>query len=73
MRIQKKEKPLNANLMYDSSLNIVSEFKPGFLIVVSVVSVVRKKFIRQIEFILSCTTCFSCRFCCIEHLYGTFP
>ena len=27
MRIHKKEKPLNANLMYDSSLNIVSEFK----------------------------------------------
>ena len=45
-------------------------FKPGYHIVVSVVSVVsvvRKKIIGQIEFILSCTT--SC-ICCIEHLYG---
>ena len=30
--------------------------KPGFYIVVSVVSVERKKFIGQIEVILSCTT-----------------
>ena len=47
--------------------------KPGFHIVVSVVSVVRKKFIGQIEFILSRTTSFICRFFCIEHLYGRFP
>ena len=47
--------------------------KPGFHIVVSVVSVVRKKFIGQIEFILSRTTSCICRFFCIEHLYGGFP
>ena len=50
--------------------------KPGFHIVVSVVSVVsvvRKKFIGQIEFILSRTTSCICRFFCIEHLYGRFP
>ena len=41
-------------------------------IVVSVVSVVRKKFIGQIEFILSPTTSCICRFFCIEHLYGRF-
>ena len=39
----------------------------------SVVSVVRKNFIGQIEFILSRTTSCICRFCCIEHLYGRFP
>ena len=46
--------------------------KPGFHIVVSVVlvvSVVRKKFIGQIEFILSRTKSCICRFFCIEHLY----
>ena len=43
--------------------------KPGFHMVVSVVSVVRKKFIAQIEFTLSRTK--SCFFC-IEHLYGRF-
>ena len=47
--------------------------KPGFHIVVSVVSVVRKKFIGPIEFILSRTTSCICRFCCIEQLYGRFP
>ena len=50
--------------------------KPGFHIVVSfvsAVSVVRKKFIGQIEFILSRTTSYICRFFCIEHLYGRFP
>ena len=47
--------------------------KPGFHIVVSVVSVVRKKFIGQIEFILSRTTSCICHFFCIEHLYGRFP
>ena len=47
--------------------------KPGFHIVVFVVSVVRKKFIGQTEFILSCTTSCICRFFCIEHLYGRFP
>ena len=47
--------------------------KPGFHIVVSVVSVVRKKFIGQTEFILSCTTSCIRRFFCIEHLYGRFP
>ena len=47
--------------------------KPGFHIVVSVVSVVRKKFIGQIEFILSRTTSCICRLCCIEHLYGRLP
>ena len=50
--------------------------KPGFHIVVSVVSVVsvvRKKFIGQIEFILSRTKSCICRFFCIEHLYGRFP
>ena len=40
---------------------------------VVVVSVVRKKFIGQIEFILSRTTSCICRFFCIEHLYGRFP
>ena len=52
---------------------LVKTFKPGFHIVVSVVSVVRKKFIGQIEFILSRTTSCICCFCCIEHLYGRFP
>ena len=50
--------------------------KPGFLIVVSVVSVgsvVRKKFIVPIELILSRTTSCICRFFCIEHSYGRFP
>ena len=47
--------------------------KPGLHIVVSVVSVVRKKFIGQIEWILSRTTSCICRFFCIEHLYGRFP
>ena len=47
--------------------------KPGFHIVVSVVSVVRKKFIGQIEFILSRTKSCICYFFCIEHLYGRFP
>ena len=50
--------------------------KPGFHMVVSVVSVVsfvRKKFIGQIEFILSRTKSCICRFFCIEHLYGRFP
>ena len=36
-------------------------------------SVVRKKFIGPIQFILSQTTSCICRFCCIEHLYGRFP
>ena len=50
--------------------------KPGFHIVVSVVSVVsvvRKKFIGLIEFILSRTISCICHFFCIEHLYGRFP
>ena len=50
--------------------------KPGFHIVVSVVSVVsvvRKKFIGQIEFILSRTKRCICHFYCIEQLYGRFP
>ena len=50
-------------------------FKPGFhmvVSVVSVVSVVRKKFIGQIEFILSRTTSCICSFFYIEHLYGKF-
>ena len=38
-----------------------------------VVSVVRKKIIGQIEFILSRTTSCICPFFCIEHLYGRFP
>ena len=49
--------------------------KPSFHIVVSVVSVVsvaRKKFIGQIEFILSRTKRCICHFFCIEHLYGRF-
>ena len=49
------------------------EIKPGFHIVVSVVSVVRKKFVGPIEFILSRTTSCICHFFCIEHLYGRFP
>ena len=56
--------------------NLQAWFKPGFHIVVSVVSVVsvvRKKFIGPIEFILSRTTSCICRFCCIEQLYGRFP
>ena len=52
---------------------VISNLKPGFHIVVSVVSVVRKKFIGQIEFILSRTTSYICHFFCIEHLYGRFP
>ena len=51
-------------------------FKLGFHIVVSVVSVVsvvRKKFIGQIELILSRTKSCICHFFCIEHLYGRFP
>ena len=48
-------------------------FKPGFHIVVSVVSVVRKKFIGQIELILSPTKSCICCFFCIEHLYGRVP
>ena len=51
-------------------------YKPDFHIVVSVasvVSVVRKNFIGQIEFILSRTTSCICRFCRIERLYGRFP
>ena len=50
--------------------------KPGFHIVVSVVSVVsvvRKNFIGPTEFILSRTTSCICHFFCIEHLYGRFP
>ena len=46
------------------------QLKPGFHIVVSVVSVVRKKFVVQIEFILSLAKSCICRFFCIEHLYG---
>ena len=34
---------------------------------------VRKKFIGQIEFILSRTKSCICHFFCIEHLYGRFP
>ena len=54
--------PLTCILFYDQcchqKFNSASNFKPGFHIVVSVVSVVsvtvvRKKFIGQIEFILS--------------------
>ena len=44
-------------------------FKPGFHIVVSVV---RKKFIGQIEFI-SCNKLYLSFFFCIEHLYRRFP
>ena len=54
----------------------VGLLKPGFhmvVSVVSVVSVVRKKFIGQIEFILPRTTSCICRFFCIEQLYGRFP
>ena len=54
-------------------LRSVSFLKPGFHIVVSVVSVIRKKFIGQVEFILSRTTSCICRFFCIEHLYERFP
>ena len=50
----------------DQSINFVVS-------VVSAVSVVRKKFIGQIEFILSPTTSCIYRFFCIEHLYGRFP
>ena len=52
---------------------IIYHIKPGFHIVVSVVSVVRKKFIGPTEFILSHTTSCICHFFCIEHLYGRFP
>ena len=44
--------------------------KPGFHIVVSVVSVVS---VVQKKFILSRTTSCICRFFSIEHLYGRFP
>ena len=56
-------------LKFADSLN----FKLGFHIVVSVASVVRKKFIGLIEFILSRTKSCICRFFGIEHLYGRFP
>ena len=61
---------------FRAKANESQSLKPGFHIVVSVVSVVsveRKKFIAQIEFILSRTTSCICRFFCIEHLYGRFP
>ena len=64
-----RERVLCFGLFFSSLVSL----KPGFHIVVSVVSVVRKKFIRQIEFILSRTTSCICRFFCIEHLYGRFP
>jgi len=54
----------------------ICPLKPGFHIVVSVVSVVsvvRREFIGQIEFIPSRTSRCICRFFCIEHLYGRFP
>ena len=54
-------------------LFVLFSVKPGFHIVASVVSVVRKKFIGPIEFILSRTTSCICHFFCIEHLYGTSP
>ena len=47
---------------------IMRSLKPGFHIVVSVVSVVRKKFTGQIEFILSRTKRCICHFYCIEQL-----
>ena len=46
--------------------------KPGFHIVVSVVSVVRKKFIAQREFILSRTTSCICRFFVLSICTGGF-
>ena len=49
-----------------------SFLKPGFHIVVSVVSVVRKKFIGQIEFILTRTTSCICRFFCVSICTGGF-
>ena len=45
--------PLKCVLFYDQchqKFNSARNFKPGFHIVVSVVSVVQKKFIGQIEF-----------------------
>ena len=51
-----------------SVYDVTVYLKPGFHIVVSVasvVSVVRKKFIGKIEFILSRTTSCICRFFCI--------
>ena len=68
--VQKKNKAL------DTFRRRLMSLKPGFHIVVSVVSVVsvlRKKFIGWIEFTLSCRTSCICRFFCIEHLYGRFP
>ena len=53
----------------------LSYIKPGFhmvVSVVSVVSVVRKKFIGQIEFILSRTKSCICRFFCLELCMGGF-
>ena len=58
------------NLIETSLLSYVNDtflvlIKPGFHIVLSVVYVVRKKFIGQIEFILSRTASCICRFFCI--------
>ena len=77
-RLRKDE---NGNEMYQHEKCTCKDLatfllKPGFHIVVSVVSVVavvRKKFIGPIEFILSRTTSCICHFFCIEHLYGRFP
>ena len=62
--------------MTEVCIQLYFDFKPGFHIVVSVVSVVsvvRKKFMGQIEFILSRTSSCIRRFFCTEHFYGTFP
>ena len=63
----------NDLMMSSDWLRVGLLLKPGFHIVVSVVSVVRKKFIGQIEFILSRTKRCICHFYCIEQLCGRFP
>ena len=66
--------PLVCGFIKRHNLQVWRELiKPGFHIVVSVVSVVRKKFIGQIKLTPSRTTSCICRFYCIEHLYGRFP
>ena len=72
-RSKKKHDEQSGNSSKKLSETKTRMLKPGFHIVVSVVSVVRKKIIGPIEFILSRTTSCICHFFCIEHLYGRFP
>ena len=66
--------PLKCVVFYDQchqKFNSASNFKPGFHIVVSVVSVVRKKFIGRIEFPGGGTPIWNRRGCSSEILNST--